>query len=97
MSRYIYVYRRAPSFPGFRNSASPFISPGRLLFTMLLDRRLVAGVASLWAASTANAAPCRANLVVDNFTKWTNGANNLDWPNGGKLDLASSSLLNFAD
>jgi hypothetical protein len=56
-----------------------------LLFIMLLDRHVVAGLASLWAASTVNAAPCRSNLIVDNFTKWTNGVNNLDWPNGGEF------------
>lgn len=49
---------------------------------MLLDRRLVAGLAGLWTVSSVNAA-CSSNLVVDDFTKWTAGTNNLDWLNGG--------------
>lgn len=51
---------------------------------MLLDRRFVTGLAGLWTASTANAA-CSSNLVIDDFTKWVTGLNNLDWQNGGQL------------
>jgi hypothetical protein len=49
---------------------------------MLFDRRLVIGLAGLLTAGTANAA-CSSNLMIDNFTKWTSGVNNLDWQNGG--------------
>jgi hypothetical protein len=52
---------------------------------MMLDRRLVAGLAALWAASAASAATCTSNLIIDNFVKWTSGTNNLDWQNGGQL------------
>ena len=52
----------------------------------MLDRRLAAaGLAALWAASTANAAACTSNLIIDNFVKWTAGTNNLDYQNGGQL------------
>jgi hypothetical protein len=51
---------------------------------MLFDRRLVAGLAGLLTATGANAA-CSSNLVIDNFTRWTSGVNNLDWQNGGGL------------
>jgi len=51
---------------------------------MMLDRRLVAGLAALWAASTATAAVCTSNLMIDNFVKWTAGTNNLDYQNGGQ-------------
>lgn len=49
---------------------------------MLSDRRLVVGLAGLLTASRVNAA-CSSNLMIDNFTKWTSGVNNLDWQNGG--------------
>ena len=49
----------------------------------MLDRRLVVGLAALWAASTASAAACTSNMLIDNFVKWTAGTNNLDSQNGG--------------
>jgi hypothetical protein len=52
---------------------------------MLRDRRLVAGLVGLLTASRANAA-CSSNLLIDNFTKWISGVNNLDWQNGGGSD-----------
>jgi hypothetical protein len=51
---------------------------------MLLDRHLVAGLAGLLTVTGANAA-CSSNLVIDDFTRWTSGVNNLDWQNGGGL------------
>ncbi len=54
---------------------------------MLLDRRLLAGLAGLSAVSSVNAA-CSSNLLVDDFTKWTAGTNNLDWLNGGASTIA---------
>ena len=51
----------------------------------MLDRRLVVGLAALWAASTASAATCTSNLLIDNFVKWTAGTNNLESQNGGEL------------
>ncbi|KAK4125441.1 carbohydrate esterase family 4 protein [Parathielavia appendiculata] len=48
---------------------------------MLLDRHLVTGLVGLWSASKTYAA-CSSNLLIDNFTTWINGVNNLDWPNG---------------
>lgn len=55
----------------------------------MLDRRLIAGLAGLWAASTASAATCSSDLMIDNFVKWTQGTNNLDWQNGGQLNLVA--------
>jgi hypothetical protein len=51
---------------------------------MLLDRHLVAGLAGLLTVTGVNAA-CLSNLVIDDFTRWTSGVNNLDWQNGGGL------------
>ncbi|KAK0714805.1 carbohydrate esterase family 4 protein [Lasiosphaeris hirsuta] len=56
---------------------------------MLFDRRLVAGLAGLWTASTASAAACTADLLIDNFVKWTAGTNNLDWQNGDDGSMTS--------
>lgn len=51
---------------------------------MLLNRRLlVAGVAGLWAA-TGVQADCSSDLVIDDFTEWLTGLNNLGSENGGK-------------
>ncbi len=49
---------------------------------MLFERRLVPGLASLLAASTASAA-CTSNLLIDNFSKWASGQNSLGSQNGG--------------
>jgi hypothetical protein len=49
---------------------------------MLFDRRLVAGLAGLLTAARVNAA-CSSNLVIDDFTTWLSGLNNLDSQNGG--------------
>ena len=51
---------------------------------MLFDRRLVAGLAGLIAATGVNAA-CSSKLVIDDFTTWLDGVNNLDSQNGGTL------------
>jgi hypothetical protein len=51
---------------------------------MPLVNRLVVGLAGLLTAAGVNAANCSSNLLVDNFTKWTSGVNNLDWQNGGR-------------
>ncbi|KAK4449977.1 hypothetical protein QBC34DRAFT_79620 [Podospora aff. communis PSN243] len=56
---------------------------------MMLDRRLVAGLAALWAASVASAQTCTSNLIIDNFVKWTSGTNNLDWQNGDDGSMTS--------
>ncbi|KAL1842131.1 hypothetical protein VTJ49DRAFT_6010 [Mycothermus thermophilus] len=48
---------------------------------MQLDLHLVAGLTSLWAAAGAHAA-CSSNLLVDDFTRWMTGTNNLGWGNG---------------
>ncbi|EAQ87185.1 hypothetical protein CHGG_03804 [Chaetomium globosum CBS 148.51] len=48
---------------------------------MLFDRRLVAGLAGLVAATGVNAA-CSSKLVIDDFTTWLDGVNNLDSQNG---------------
>jgi hypothetical protein len=58
---------------------------------MMLDRRLIAGLAGLWAASTVSAATCTSDLLIDNFVKWTSGTNNLDWQNGGQSVLLTAS------
>jgi len=56
----------------------------------MLDRRLAAaGLAALWAASTASAAACTSNLMIDNFVKWTAGTNNLDYQNGDDGSMSS--------
>ncbi|KAL2137245.1 hypothetical protein VTI74DRAFT_6456 [Chaetomium olivicolor] len=47
---------------------------------MYADRCLVAGLAGL-VASRAKAA-CTSNLLIDDFTQWTSGINNLEWQNG---------------
>ncbi|KAK3940124.1 hypothetical protein QBC46DRAFT_449766 [Diplogelasinospora grovesii] len=57
---------------------------------MLFDRRVVAGVAGLLAsASTARAATCTSDLMVDNFTKWTSGTNSLGSQNGDDGSMTS--------
>ncbi|KAK3293902.1 uncharacterized protein B0H64DRAFT_175051 [Chaetomium fimeti] len=48
---------------------------------MLFDRRLIAGLAGLLTATGANAA-CSSKLVVDDFTTWLSGLNNLGSQNG---------------
>ncbi|KAK1752051.1 hypothetical protein QBC47DRAFT_64161 [Echria macrotheca] len=56
----------------------------------MLDRRLLAGLAGgLWAATTASAATCTSDLLIDNFVKWTSGTNNLDWQNGDDGSMTS--------
>ncbi|KAK5658225.1 hypothetical protein OQA88_2200 [Cercophora sp. LCS_1] len=55
----------------------------------MMDRRLVAGLATLWTASTAVAQTCTSNLLIDNFVKWTAGTNNLDWQNGDDGSMTS--------
>lgn len=59
---------------------------------MLLDRRLAAGLAGLLAASRARAA-CTSNLLIDDFTKWTTGVNNLNAQNGddGSMSAIAAS------
>lgn len=49
---------------------------------MLLDRRLATVVSGLLAVSTVSAA-C-TDLLIDDFSKWVEGTNNLNWPNGGQ-------------
>ncbi len=51
---------------------------------MVLNRRLVVGLAGLLSAAGVNAA-CSSKLVIDDFTKWTSGVNNLNSLNGGWL------------
>lgn len=54
---------------------------------MLLDHRLVAGLAGLLAAARVNAAAaatCSSNLLIDDFTQWTSGVNSLNSQNGGR-------------
>ncbi len=51
---------------------------------MVLNRRLVASLAGLLSAASVNAA-CSSKLVIDDFTKWTSGVNNLNSFNGGWL------------
>lgn len=50
---------------------------------MLFDRRLVAGLAGLLTATRVSAAACTENLVIDDFTAWLTGLNNLGSENGG--------------
>jgi hypothetical protein len=54
---------------------------------MLLDGLFTMCLAGLLVASRASAA-CTSNLVIDDFTKWTSGVNNLDWQNGGESESA---------
>ncbi|KAL2158659.1 hypothetical protein VTH06DRAFT_4141 [Thermothelomyces fergusii] len=51
-------------------------------------RHLVAGVAGLWAAAGVRAA-CSSDLVIDDFTKWLTGLNNLGFPNGDDGTMAA--------
>lgn len=56
---------------------------------MLFDRRrrhLVAGVAGLLAVAGVNAA-CSSDLVIDDFTTWLTGLNNLGSENGGRFSF----------
>ncbi|KAL2266872.1 hypothetical protein VTJ83DRAFT_4149 [Remersonia thermophila] len=59
---------------------------------MLLDGRLVVGLAVLWAATGAHAA-CSSNLLIDDFTRWTSGTNNLGWANGDDGSMSSMAGL----
>lgn len=52
---------------------------------MFFERWFAAGLAGMLAASGVNAQACTSNLLIDNFTKWTSGVNNLESPNGGGL------------
>ncbi|KAK4674831.1 hypothetical protein QC763_124070 [Podospora pseudopauciseta] len=49
---------------------------------MFFERWFAAGLAGILAASGVNAQACTSNLLIDNFTKWTSGVNNLESPNG---------------
>lgn len=50
---------------------------------MLPDRRLLTGLAGLLATAAQVHAQCKSNLLIDDFSKWTAGTNNVDWLNGG--------------
>ncbi|KAK3687245.1 glycoside hydrolase/deacetylase [Podospora appendiculata] len=60
---------------------------------MLLDRRLVTGLAGLLAAAKVSAV-CTSNLMIDNFVKWTTGTNNLDWQNGDDGSMTAIAASN---
>ncbi|KAK4661018.1 hypothetical protein QC762_124070 [Podospora pseudocomata] len=49
---------------------------------MFFERWFAAGLAGMLAASGVHAQACTSNLLIDNFTKWTSGVNNLESPNG---------------
>lgn len=49
---------------------------------MLLDGLFTVCLAGILAVSKVSAA-CTSDLLIDNFTKWNSGINNLDWQNGG--------------
>ncbi|KAK3491613.1 glycoside hydrolase/deacetylase [Neurospora crassa] len=54
---------------------------------MLLDRRLATVVFGLLAVTAVSAA-C-TDLVIDDFSKWVEGTNNLNWPNGDDGSMTS--------
>lgn len=59
---------------------------------MVLDGLFAVCLAGLLAASGVRAA-CTSNLVIDDFTLWTSGVNNLEWQNGGVLAFSLRILL----
>ncbi|KAK3398833.1 glycoside hydrolase/deacetylase [Sordaria brevicollis] len=55
---------------------------------MLLGHHLATVVAGLLTVTTVNAA-CTSDLVIDDFAKWVEGTNNLNWPNGDDGSMSS--------
>ncbi|KAM7214305.1 hypothetical protein V8F06_010290 [Rhypophila decipiens] len=61
---------------------------------MLPDRRLLTGLVGLLAtAAKVHAQACKSDLLIDDFSKWTAGTNNVDWLNGddGSMNQIAAS------